>query len=236
MKKPSARGPWWKRGLDWVLTGLAHRTGFHVVRILANEHSGEAFTGADRLGPNVTCTVLDERSLERLAQDTDMDLSREWVEDACRRGDRCFAVLIDDRAVAYDWRALASPTPMTDALVVHFDDTESCYGFKMFTHPDFRGHRLQQANFAHSDDALAAQGIRRTLGYIEFTNRGSLKVAQASGGHQVGWIAYWVTSFGFVRIRSSGARSVGFDIRRPSKDRAFAKRQNTLQTDDDTGS
>ena len=236
LSKPSARCPWWKRPLDRVLAALAHRAGFHIVRILAHEHSEEAATDTDRLRANLTCRVLDETSLQRLVQDPDMDTSREWVEDALRRGDCCFAVLIDDRTIAYDWRALASPTPMNDELLVHFDDTESCYGFKMFTHPHFRGHGLQQTNFAHSDNALSAQGVRRTLGYIEFTNRGSLKVAQASGGYQVGWIAYWVSSFGFVRIRSWGARSVGFDIRRRSKDRAFAKRQNTLQTDEDTGS
>lgn len=80
------------------------------------------------------------------------EMTPEFVEEAARRGDRCYAIVDGDTLAAYSWYTY-HPSAIDDHLTLHFDD-RYCYTFKGFTRPEYRGEHLHGIAMARAAQTI----------------------------------------------------------------------------------
>ena len=157
-------------------------------------------------GPSVRIATRAE--LVRAARDRDMELATAHVEAALNRGDICASAFDGDRIVAYTWRSFTI-APHIDGLWVTFEPPYR-YGYKSFTHPEYRGQHLQYHVGRLVDALCAERGYAKSLGFIESHNFSSIANSLRQGNRLVGW-AWYIKLFGRVYpFRNPGARNHTF--------------------------
>ena len=170
--------------------------------------------------------VLTPDEVRRFAHDPGLDMKPAMVESSLARRDYCFGVLHGDQLVAYDWRALHLPVPITGDLEVHYASPGQVYGYAMYTRPEFRGLRLQLYSQRHADNCLLAEGHTHTIGYVAVQNFSSIQNFRRIKGHVfVGVAGYLRVGGRYLTFRSPGARRVGFSIQRLAQVSASAESQ-----------
>lgn len=109
---------------------------------------------------------------------------------------------------SYTWRSFTT-APHVDGLWVAFERPVR-YGYKAFTHPDYRGRHLQDLVSYHTDALSLDRGFRDALSIIEAHNFASIASDKRRGNRIVGWAGY-IKAFGPVfPFRSPGARRYTF--------------------------
>jgi len=137
-----------------------------------------------------------------------MELSVEFVRSALARGDICVAAFRDGRMIAQVWRSLTC-APHVEGLWVRFRRPYR-YGYKAYTHPEFRGCHLQVPVSRFLDDYFIARGFTHNIGFIETHNYASIASEERRGGRRAGWAGYFRMFGRALPFRSREARERGF--------------------------
>ncbi|MEX1033713.1 MAG: hypothetical protein WDZ30_10160 [Cellvibrionaceae bacterium] len=161
-----------------------------------------------RLAPEREVRMVSTDELIVASADPIYDLDPDFIKKAQGRGELCMAVFEGGKILAYLWRTFAS-TGHEKGLWVHFDE-RYVYGFKAFTHPDYRQQRLQHSLSYTFDTLLRERGYSHCIAFIETHNFPSLISDKKRGHRRVGYAGY-LTLFGrVIPFRTPGARRHGF--------------------------
>jgi len=160
--------------------------------------------------PGYQGRFVDPAELEPLARARQDDLDPGFLEEAKRRGDRCYAMFEGDALAAYGWYA-HQPTPIDEHFRLHFDD-DYTYMFKGYTVPDHRGKRLHAVAMCRALQTLAAEGKRGLVSYVASNNFASLKSTERMGYRLFGDV-YLVRAAGrSFSYATTGCRPYGFRV------------------------
>ena len=159
--------------------------------------------------------VTSREELLRAAQDPVMGLNPANVDAALQRGDLCAATFDGDRMVAYVWRSF-STAPHADGLWVTFERPYR-YGYKGFTHPDYRGQHLRDAPVFLTDRLCVERGFTHALAFVELGNLPSIAQDQRRDNRVVGWAGYFKLFGRVYPFRTPGARRHTFRFVRRSE-------------------
>lgn len=125
--------------------------------------------------PDLSYRFLSPDEIRRFAADPSTELSCEFADRAAAGHDLCFGVLQRDRLAGYGWCAVGSIEPEhTGGIALSFPNDVG-YMYKGFTHPDFRGRRLNGIRVALAGQALAKRGLRRLICLVDWTNWASIQ-------------------------------------------------------------
>src|SRR5438046_5921952 len=117
---------------------------------------------------------LNARELRRYARDPEHELSRQFVNDALARGDRCYAIRDGDALAAYTWYS-TSTTPIGIPNLGVSCGGGYVYVYKAFTHPRYRGQRLHAIGKTQALARYRARGYKGLVSYVDAGNLESLK-------------------------------------------------------------
>lgn len=152
--------------------------------------------------------VATRPELERLTDESIYEIRRSFIDAALARGAFCVAAFQDDKIIAYVWRSFCA-TPHVAGLWVDFG-RKYRYGYKAFTHPDFRREGLQHAIAFVADAEAIRQGYTHAIGFAETHNFASL-ISDAKRGHErVGYAGYLRFRGRVFPFRTPGAKRHGF--------------------------
>jgi hypothetical protein len=102
-----------------------------------------------------------------------------FVDKAIARGDECFGIFDDSQLVSFGWYS-NQPTPISDALVLHFDRAWM-YMYKGYTLRSHRGKRLHGIGMSQALAAYTKRGARGLISYVRSTNFQSLRSTERMG-------------------------------------------------------
>lgn len=107
------------------------------------------------------------------------DMTEPFVEEALRRGDRCFGILDGETLASYGWYS-TRPTDIGEGLTLHFDPAFA-YMYSGFTLPAYRGKRLHGIGMAGAMAALCGEGKKGLVSYVRSTNFASMRSCERMG-------------------------------------------------------
>ncbi len=191
-----------------LMRRLQMHLGIHVYRVrirpLRSDHPSQ------NLPPEFSLAIVDRDALLRASEDPVLLMTREFVEAALAREDVVFGAFAGDRLVAYNWRTLTA-APHTDGLWVRVKKPYR-YGYKGFTHPDYRGQRLNMAISFYSDAYFLARGYTNDIGLIDVYNMSSLATAKYKGNEAIGYAGYLKWFGRCLTYRTSRVKRTGFEF------------------------
>lgn len=133
-------------------------------------------------------------------------LNEEEIHRVFDQGDVCLGAFDGDRLVAFTFRCY-SKAQHEPGIYIHVNKPYR-YGYKAFTHPEYRGQRLFDASIA--DPICRSKGFNQSLGFIETHNYSSMKRSRRNGNRIVGMAGYFKLFGKVFAFRSSGAKQFGF--------------------------
>jgi len=155
---------------------------------------------------------LDPNMLFQFAKNQDYDLPEEFLQQALKKGDECYAILDGDTLASYGWYS-DKPTNISDAIRFHFDN-RYIYMYKGYTHKNYRGQRLHAIGMTLALKEYLSRGLKGIVSYVESTNFSSLKSVYRMGYQDVGKI-YILKIFGkYLVYRTKGCREYGVWLER----------------------
>jgi hypothetical protein len=157
-----------ERWLDLRLMWVFRRT---LVPVTADRHPEPEFAFRE----------MTAAELLEAAADPALELAPQRIEEAAARGDWFFGVFQRERLVGYRWYSSSGSVPCWPGMSIRFAYPQRAYGYRTFTHPEFRGQRLHAYGAAQSDRALLERGCTHTIGYIDATNFASLRAYSRFG-------------------------------------------------------
>jgi hypothetical protein len=156
------------------------------------------------------CGFLDARTLYRLSENPEHEISREFLDWALGRGDRCYGFVDGNRLAAYGWYSVL-PTIIMRGLSLHFD-SDYVYMYKGFTHPSFRGQRLHGIGMAKAADAYTREGKKGLISYVEAHNNPSLRSCARLGYRIFGTIWIVGRQGHYMTLRTPNCRTYEFAV------------------------
>ena len=157
-----------------------------------------------------TLRIATREDLLTACADFPGQLDEAFIEHALTRGDYCLAAFVEDdgrqRMVAFVWRSMLA-TPHTADVWVEFASNHR-YGYKAYTHPDYRGQRLLSANA--SDLVCRSRGAVAAAGFVETHNYPSITRSVREGNVLVGFAGYLSIGPWILPFRTPGAKKQGF--------------------------
>jgi hypothetical protein len=170
-------------GLRGVCLDLCCRSGYKLcklivmhVLVLAPAGGGGRSLAAPE---GFTHRLLDEADLRRCSDLAEFEMSREFLEAALAKGDRCHGILQEGRLVSYGWYA-GTPTRVTGNLTLSFAPGW-LYAYKGFTLPAYRGLRLHDFGLTAAPGLLGVDPLRGVLALVDANNFSSLRCMDRAG-------------------------------------------------------
>jgi len=155
---------------------------------------------------------LDPNMLFQFAKNLDYDLPEEFLQQALKKGDECYAILDGDTLASYGWYS-DKPTNISDTMRFHFSNGY-IYMYKGYTHNNYRGQRLHAIGMTLALKEYLSRGFTGIISYVESTNFSSLKSVYRMGYQDVGKI-YILKLFGkYLVHRTKGCREYGVWLER----------------------
>lgn len=161
---------------------------------------------APRTGSGFERKRLTPSEVRRHASVRDNKLAPSFARRAAAGRDLCFGTLHQGRLANYGWYALGSIEAEHAAGTAIGLPPNVAYMYKLFTHPDFRGRRLNEACMARAATELRAQGVERLVAFVRWGNEASLRSCERLGFQRMGMLV--VGPGGPIRIPPE-ARRVG---------------------------
>lgn len=170
--------------------------------------------------PGITYRIIQTEGLVKASSDTELKLSRDFVQAAITRGDIAFGAFDGSVLVAYVWRSLGA-APHTKNLWVRVN-RPYCYAYNSFTRPSYRGRHIMPAIILFSDVEMLKQGYQYRAGFVAITNSASLAAGKHMGSNPIGYAGY-VKWFGrYFPFKTRAAKKIGFEFfEHELKDRKF---------------
>jgi ribosomal protein S18 acetylase RimI-like enzyme len=157
-----------------------------------------------------TCRFLTPEESFAFAKREEFKLSEKFVRNAIESGHQCYAILDGDFLANYGWYS-NTPTVVTDELIVKFRP-DYIYGYNVFTHPKYRGQRLNAVHAALTLNEFLKRGYKGVLAYVEDSNYRALRSFYRAGSEDVGKI-YILKALGRYFIHeSAGCKDYGFSV------------------------
>ncbi len=192
---------------------LQYHLGIHVCLVRTRRLRSDA--PDTKLPPEISLALIDRDALLRASEDPVLSMTHEFVETALERGDVVFGAFDGDRVVAYMWRTFTA-APHTDGLWVRVSKPYR-YGYKAFTHPDYRGQRLNAAISFFSDAYFLARGYTYDIGFVDVHNMSSIATRKYKGNVAIGYAGY-LNWFGrCLPYRTPRVKRSGFEFFDPSR-------------------
>ena len=188
---------------------LARATGFGILVCLAGEPQYVDPVAGEAGGLRARLTRREEMLAHARAE---YDMTPAFVENAFDRNDECLAVWDGDRLASFTWHSSQS-TAFSDDLMVRFDPAW-IYMYKAFTHPDYRGRRLNGLVSRLAVRRYAERGRRGVVGHIRSTNFPSLRAYARSGYRPFGRIYLARAPGRWVFWATPGCAAYGFRVER----------------------
>ena len=222
------------RKRDWGLRRALHWELMHSLSMLG-VHIHYVNVGADLreiIGDEkpIVAPAYDTRGvgLDELLPHVDLvpGLSREFLETAFARGDRCVANFHGSQLVGFSFSSYVRAR-VNDQLDVLIPDGFR-YGYKAWTHPDHRRQNLSRMRGFVRRQRIPADHKQRTISYVETHNYASLLHSYRSPALRSLRMGFcgWITLFGRqIPFNSRRARWVGFEFVRKADS---GKRQYVL--------
>lgn len=164
--------------------GLASAAGYFTSRIfdrLAGYVSYQGFvlparqvrTFAIRAAKGVSCREVDLAELSRCTHDPEYDISEQFLFETRLRGDCCIGVFAGPKLVSYSFNAAA---PTNYDSIIHYEFPRGwIYHYKVFTLPEWRGHRLHGLQVATLFQKFSSDaGFKGLTSLVRLTNSPSL--------------------------------------------------------------
>lgn len=129
---------------------------------------------------------LSAEELRRFARVPGLELDDAFLDQALAKGDRCYGIVDGETLASYGWYS-TNPTPIDDALMLHFDPSW-VYMYKGYTGHAYRGQRLHAIGMAKSMLAHVEMGLKGIVSQVERNNFSSLKSVHRMGYVDVGRI------------------------------------------------
>jgi len=164
------------------------------------------------LPPDMQVELLDRETLIRAARDEALELSNEFIERALARGDVACGAIHGGRLIAYLWRTSAV-TPHRDGLWVRVTPPYH-YGYKGFTHPQYRGQHINSAISFASDAYFLERGFTHLAGFVDPRNTASLATGARKGLAVVGYAGYAMWFGRCFPFRTRQVAKIGFEFTR----------------------
>ena len=151
-------------------------------------------------------------SMERLGRHVggEMDLDEDFLRQAHERGDECLGFLVDDRLAHYEFFS-HRPTSIDEGLWLECP-SGATYGYKAFTHPDFRGNALHRASIANAVVRYAEMGSPSIISYVVSNNFPSIRSHERAGFAHFGSVALLGMGDRARVYVSRGARARGISV------------------------
>ncbi len=154
--------------------------------------------------------------LLRAAEDMPQQLSIAFIDAALARGDFCVAAFDGDRMIAFGWVAFARAPNVPGLAVVVAPPYR--YGYKIFTHPDYRGQRIINAVQRVRDRLSLAQGRTMGVAFVESHNFAYIRAERRIGSELVGFAGYLHLFGRYWPFRSPGVLRHNFRFTREEDD------------------
>jgi ribosomal protein S18 acetylase RimI-like enzyme len=158
--------------------------------------------------------ILDEHTLIEFSKYDEYELSERFIYQALEKGDECRGIIHDDRLATYVWYSTGPTSIDPEELVLHFSD-EYIYMYKCFTHPDYRGRRLNAKVIKRALNDYLERGYKGIVAYVESNNFSSFKSLYRIGFKNFGKIV--VTRIGgrYQIFTTESCREYGFRLEMP---------------------
>lgn len=155
---------------DWWFRLLA-RGGYRRLLVLERDLRKPTATRSQSLP--CTVTLLRETDVERFIAFRQVPNPALFLR-RLRDGHSCYSAIVGGRIASVSWVATDSATLWN--LNADFSlAADEVYVYDSYTHPDFRGCRLQAVLFRTLHDDLRGKGFRRALTFVSPENRANLR-------------------------------------------------------------
>jgi ribosomal protein S18 acetylase RimI-like enzyme len=157
--------------------------------------------------------MLEAAAMSPYADDPHYGLSRQTLDEAIARGDRCAAIFDGDVLAAYGWYA-TQPIRLLEvagAPLLHFDPAYA-YMYNGYTHPAYRGRRLHAIGMAAALEAYTKEGRAGLVSYVDSSNFSSLKSCRRMGYRSFGRVSMFVLGTRQHYRSTSGCKRYDFRI------------------------
>jgi hypothetical protein len=158
--------------------------------------------------PGYTGRFVETAELETFARAGEHELDPQFLAEATRRGDRCYAMFDDQSLAGYGWYA-RQPTAIDEHFLLHFDPAFT-YMFKGYTTPAHRGKRLHAVGMCRALRAFGEAGCKGLVSYVVSNNFASLKSTARMGYRRFGDVYLLHAAGRSYAYASPGCRPYGF--------------------------
>ncbi len=214
----SDRERWGFRRALWRRLMIALRNRFVLCRVHVRVNDASKEPAAVAGGCSIRNATREQ--LLRAAEDPDMGLDAKGIDELLSRGDRCTAAFDGERMIAYVWRSFSSARWAPNVWVVFAKPYR--YGYKSFTHPDYRGRRISTAMSLFMDRECIAAGYTHAISLIETHNFVSLAAERHRPAVNVGHVGYFSVRGRHYPFRTWGIRKHRFRLQYVADDRMQA--------------
>lgn len=159
--------------------------------------------------PGLVFRFLSSDELWRFSTDPENNLSPAVVGRALQGSDSCFAALDGKRLAAHGWYARNSIQAEHAGGIAMSFPPQMAYVYRVFTHPDFRGQRLNGLTMSLALHELGAEGIEELIATVDWTNWASLRSFQSLGCNNLGPVVTFGPSWRQAIIPPQAATHLG---------------------------
>lgn len=192
------------KGLNRILVGGVKVSLVHLLTLEVDQATNRTVDSSFQR------RFLTADEVRRYASDPMNGLSPDFADRIEGGFDMCFAAVHGDRLANYGWYAFGTVEPEHAAGVCLGLPTNVAYVYKVFTHPDFRGRRLNGAILGEAATVLGTQGVDMILAMIYWSNGASFRSFERLGFRKRGLLV--VGPGGPMRIPEAVRRlGVSFD-------------------------
>jgi ribosomal protein S18 acetylase RimI-like enzyme len=131
--------------------------------------------------------MVEAEAMREHVDDPENLLTDSFIDDAARKGDRCYVLCDGDTVMSYGWYS-TKPTTLVEVpggAVLHFSPSHA-YMYNAFTRPTYRGRRLHGIGMAAALTIVDREGLDGLLAYVVSSNFSSLKSFERLGFETIG--------------------------------------------------
>lgn len=144
--------------------------------------------------------------------DPDLGLPQQFVDEAIRKGDWCFAFYDQNRPVSYGWYS-EKPTYIDPEHALYFS-SDYLYMYKGFTEEKYRGKRLHGIGMKAAAHIASQRGKRGLISFVAANNFRSLRSCRRIGYKIFGTVfVFRLFGHGFT-FRTPGCRDFDFLVQK----------------------
>jgi hypothetical protein len=157
--------------------------------------------------------MVDAAAMRPYVADPANLLTDAFIDEAVRRGDRCYALFDGEALANYGWYS-TRPIRLTEirgAPTLRFDPSYA-YMYNTFTRPEHRGRRLNALGIAAALEGWTDAGASGLLAYVVSSNYASLKSLGRMGFRTFGHLILFTIGERQVWRLTPGCKKYGFRV------------------------